>query len=55
MKAYEVTRGQHYDADAIMAVPKLTWNSFYILVPAEGLMNYKKIDSGRLYVRINQF
>jgi len=24
MRAYEVTRGPHYDADATMAVPKLT-------------------------------
>ena len=55
MRAYEVTREPHYDADATMAVPKLTWNRFYILFPAEGLMNYRKIDSGRLYVRINQF
>jgi len=53
MRAYEVTRGPHYNAT--IAVPKLTRNSVYILFPAEGIMNYRKINSGRPYVRINQF
>jgi len=44
----EVTRGTHYDADATMAVPELTRNSFYILFPAKGIMNYRQIISSRL-------
>jgi len=55
MRAYEVTHGPHYDADATIEVPKLTRNSFYILFPAEGIMNYRKINSGHLYAGINQF
>jgi len=30
----------------------LTTNSFYILFPARGIMSYKQIISGRLYVRL---
>ena len=45
----------HYDADETIAVPELTKNSFYILFPAKGIMNYRQIISSRLYVRINQF
>jgi len=55
MSTYNVTRGSHYDADATMAVPELTRNSFYILFPAKGIMNYRQIISIRLYVRINRF
>jgi len=55
MSTYMVTRGPHYDADATMAVPELTRNSFYILFPVKGIMNYRQIISSRLYVRINQF
>jgi len=31
MRTYKVSCGPHYDADATMAVPELTRNSFYIL------------------------
>jgi len=55
MRVSEVTRGPYYDADATTEVPKLTRNSFYILFPAEGIMNYTKINSGCLYVGIKQF
>jgi len=55
MRTYEVARGPHYDADAIIEIPKLTRNSFYILFPVEGIINYRKINSGHLYVGINQF
>jgi len=54
MRSYKVTRGPHYDADAIVAVPELTRNSFYILFPAKGTLNYRPIISSRLYVPINQ-
>jgi len=53
MRACEVTCGPHYDADATIEVPKLTRNSFYILFPAEGIMNYRKINYGCLCVGIN--
>jgi len=55
MRTCKVTRGPHYDADETIAVPELTKNSFYILFPAKGIMNYRQIISSRLYVRINQF
>jgi len=55
MRTYKLTLGPHYVADATMSVPELTRNSFYILFPAKGVMNYKHIISGRLYVRINHF
>jgi len=54
MRTYKVARGPHYDADATMAVPELIRNSFDILFPAKGVMNYRQIISSRLYVRINQ-
>jgi len=38
-----------------MTIPELSKNSFYILVSAKGIMNYRRIISSRLYVRINQF
>jgi len=40
---------------ATIAVPELTGNSFYILLPAKGAMDYRQIISIRLYVRIKQF
>jgi len=55
MRAYDITRGPHYDADATMAAPKFTRNSFYMLFPVEGIMNNRKINYGHLYVHINQF
>jgi len=55
MRTCKVTRGPHYDADVTVAVRELTKNSFYILFPAKGVMNYRQIISSRLYVRINQF
>jgi len=55
MRTSEVTRGPHYDADETIAVPELTENSFYILFPRKGIMNYRQIHSSRFYVRINQF
>jgi len=55
MRTCKVTRGPHYDADETIAVLELTKNSFYILIPAKGIMNYRQIISSRLYVRINQF
>jgi len=55
MNTYKVTREPHYDADATMAVPECTRNSFYILFSLKGIMNYRQIISIRLYVRINQF
>jgi len=55
MRTYRVTGGPHHDADATMAVPEITRNSFYILFPAEDIMNYRKIISSRLYVHINHF
>jgi len=55
MKTCRVTRGPHYDAEAKMAVPELSRNSFYILFPAKGIMNYTQIIYSRLYVRITQF
>jgi len=48
MRTYKITRGPHYDADATIAVPELTRNSFYILFPAKGIMNYRQIISSRL-------
>jgi len=39
MRTYEVTRGPHCDADATIAVPELTRNSFYISFPAKGILN----------------
>jgi len=35
IKTCEVTRGPHYDADAITVVPELTRNRFYVLVRAK--------------------
>jgi len=36
MKPYEVIRGRRYNADATMAVPELTRNSFYICCNLSG-------------------
>jgi len=47
MGTYKVARGPHYDAEAAMAVPECTRNSFYILFPAKGVMNYRQIISSR--------
>jgi len=55
VRTYKVTSGRHYIADATMSVPELTTNSFYILFPAKGVMNYKQIISSLLSVRINHF
>ena len=54
MRTHKVTRGPHYIADATMSVSELAGNSFYILFPAKGIMNYRQIISSRLYVRISQ-
>jgi len=43
MSTYKVTCGTHYDADTTMAVPELATNSFYILLPVKGIMNYRQI------------
>jgi len=48
MRTYKVTRGSQYDADATVEVPERTRNSFHILFPAKGIMNYMKIISSRL-------
>jgi len=48
MRTYKVTRGPNYEADATVEVPELTRNSFYVLFPAKGIMNYMKIISSRL-------
>ena len=50
MRACKVIPGLHYDADATIAVPELTRNSFQILFPAKGILNYRQIISSRLYV-----
>ena len=55
MGTYKVARGPHYDAEAAMAVPECTRNSFYILFPAKGVMNYRQIFVAVTHVRINQF
>jgi len=55
MRTYKVTSGPYYDADATIAVPERTINSFYILFPAKGVMNYRKIILAVSHVRINQF
>jgi len=55
IRTFKVTRGPHYDADTTVGVPELTRNSFYILFPANGIMKYKQIIYGRLYVSVNQF
>jgi len=47
MGTYKVTRAPHYDAEATIAVPECTRNSFYILFPAKGVMNYRQIISSR--------
>jgi len=39
MRTYKETCGPHYDADATIAVPEVTGNIFYILLPAKGVMN----------------
>ena len=41
MRICEVTCGPHYDADTTIAVPELTRNSFFILYPAKGVINYR--------------
>jgi len=48
MRTYKVTCGPHYDADTAVAVPELTSNSFYILFPAKGVINFRQIISSRL-------
>jgi len=47
MRTYKVTRVPHYETDATVEAPELTGNSFYILFPAKGIMNYMKIISSR--------
>ena len=44
MRAYKVTRGQHYDAGTTMAVSEPY--SFYILFPAKLIMTYTKRPRG---------
>jgi len=44
---YKVTRGPHFDAEATIALPECTRNSFYMLFPAKGVMNYRQIISSR--------
>jgi len=51
-RTYKVTRGPHSDADATMAVPELTRNSFYILFPVKSIVSYRQIFSIRVCVRI---
>jgi len=49
------TRGPYYEADATMAVPELYYrNSFNILFPAKGIVNYRQIIPNRLYVRLKE-
>jgi len=48
MKTYKATQGPHYDGDPKIAVSECTRNSFYILFPAKGIMNYRQIISSRL-------
>jgi len=37
-----------------VAVPELIRNSIYILFTVKGIMNYRQINSSRLYVGVNQ-
>jgi len=53
MRTCMVNHRPHYDDDATIAVTELTRNSFYILFPAKGIMNYAQINSSPLYVCIN--
>jgi len=39
MSTDKVTREPHHDAEATMAVPELTRNSFHILFPVKDIMN----------------
>jgi len=48
MGTHKVIRGPHCDAEATIAVPECTRNSFYILFPAKHVMNYRQIISSRL-------